>query len=246
MKNILYNFNYRGIRLTIHWTFILVIIWLVIASLLTGWSKSGWIWSLIMVLSLLVSIFLHDMAQAIVGTLFGMEISSVTILPTGGLPSLVKLPKRKIYEILMLAAGPAMNLGIAILLKSFLHPYQAYWDEPVNIGVVYPGNFIFQLQFINLCLGLLNLLPAFPMDGGRALDTLLENKYPVLKAKQIVQVVSLLIAFIFLISGVIFRYYALFMAGLFILLTLRMGKYYHPLNKRTGKARFNKGSLRLL
>ena len=70
MKNVLYNFNYRGIRLTIHWTFILVIIWLVIANLLTGWSESGWIWSLIMVMSLLVSIFLHDMAHGIVGTLF--------------------------------------------------------------------------------------------------------------------------------------------------------------------------------
>jgi Zn-dependent protease len=243
MKNGLYNFKYRGIHLSIHWTFILVIIWLFIANLITGWSGTGWIWSLIMVLSLFVSIFIHDMAQAIVGTIFGMEINRMTIMPTGGLPSLVKRPERKVYEILMLAAGPAINLGVAILLKSFLHPFQAYWDEPVNIGVAYPGNFIFQLMFINLCLGMLNLLPAFPMDGGRALDTLLEKKYSVSKAKKIVRVVSIVIAFGFLISGVIYVYYALILVGLFILFTVRMGKYYHPSNKKPDRANINKSRL---
>jgi Zn-dependent protease len=246
MKNILHHFNYRGIRLSVHWTFILIIIWLVIANLLTGWSESGWIWSLIMVLSLLFSIFIHDMAQAIVGTFFGMNISSLIILPIGGLPSLSRRPKSKGQELLMLAAGPAVNLAIAVLLKSFLHPYQAYWDEPVNIGVAYPGNFIFQLQFINLCLGLLNLLPAFPMDGGRALDTLLEKRYSVAKAKKIVRVVSLLIAFSFLVAGVIYLNYVLLMIGLFILFTLRMGKYYHPLNKKPDQAHFNNSRLQPL
>lgn len=246
MKNKLLHFDHRGVHISIHWTFILIIIWLVIANLLTGWNESGWIWSIIMVLSLLVSIFLHDLAQSIVGTIFGMEISDLIILPTGGLPSLVNRPKRKLYEILMLAAGPAVNLGIAVLLKSFLHPYKAYWNEPENIGVAYPGNFIFQLQFINLSLGLLNLLPAFPMDGGRALDTLLEKKYSAFRAKKVMLVVSLLIAFGFLLTGVIYLSYVLLMIGLFILFTARMGKYYHPLNKSQTQAHFDNRHLQPL
>jgi Zn-dependent protease len=238
MKAFGYQGRKQGIHLSVHWTFVLVIIWLVIANLITGLSESGWIWSIIMVLSLLMSIFLHDLAQAIAGTIFGIKISSLVILPIGGLPSLVNRPKKKIYEIVMLAAGPAVNLGFAFLLMSFLHPYKAYWNEPENIGVAYPGNFIFQLQFINLSLGLLNLLPAFPMDCGRALDTLLENKYSVSKAKKITRVISVFIAFGFLFTGVMFAKYIIVMIGLFILFTMRMGTYYHPLNKKPAKTRF--------
>ena len=238
MKAFSYQGRSNGIHLSVHWTFILVIFWLLTANILTGMSKAGWIWSMIMVISLLVSIFMHDLAQAMVGTIFGIEISGLIILPIGGLPSLVKRPKNKAHELLMLAAGPAVNLVIAVLLMSFLHPYEAYWNEPENIGVAYPGNFIFQLQFINLSLGLLNLVPAFPMDGGRALDTLLENKFSVPKAKKITRVISLLIAFVFLLAGVIYMKYIFVLIGLFILFTVRMGKYYHPLNKKPSETRF--------
>jgi len=246
MKNIIRKFEYRGIHLTVHWTFILVIIWLVTANIFTGMSKTGWIWSMIIVLSLLVSIFIHDLAQAIVGAIFGIEISGLIILPIGGLPSLVKRPKRKLHELLMLAAGPAVNLGIAGLLMSFLHPYEAYWNEPENIGVAYPGNFIFQLQFINLSLGLLNLVPAFPMDGGRALDTLLENKYSVPRAKKITRTISVMIAIVFLLAGVFYASYIIVLIGLFILFTVRLGKYYHPLNKKPTATHFKNSDLQPL
>jgi Zn-dependent protease len=229
MKTKLYNFHYRGIPVFIHWTFLLVVIWFVIANILTGFHANGWIWSLIMLFSILASLFVHDLAQAIVGTIFGIEINGLIIMPIGGLPSIANNPPKKYYEILMLAAGPAANLSIAGLLLVFLHPYQAYWNEPENIGVAYAGNFIFQLQFINLSLGLLNLLPSFPMDGGRVLDTLLEKKYSSGKAKRIVIVISFVTAFCFFAAGAFYLKYPLLMIGLFILFTLRMGRYYHPL-----------------
>jgi Zn-dependent protease len=128
---------------------------------------------------------------------------------------------------MMLAAGPLANLGIAAFLFLFLHPYKAYWDEPENIGVAYAGNFLFQLQFINLSLGLLNLLPAFPMDGGRALDALIENKYSIPKAKKIVMLTSLCIALVFFAAGIVYLNYPLLMIAFFILITARQGKYYH-------------------
>jgi Zn-dependent protease len=228
MKKDLHNFSYRGIHVSIHWTFILVIIWFAIANLLTGFTSTGWIWSLIMLFSLMISILAHDLAQAVVGTMYGMKINRLIIMPIGGLPSISTRHKRKYYELLMLAAGPAANLGIAAILFYFLHPYKAYWDEPENIGAAYQGNFIFQFQFINLSLGLLNLLPSFPMDGGRALDTSLENKYSTAKAKRIVNRISIILAFVFFVGGIIYLRYPLLMIGLFIIFTVGEGKYYHP------------------
>ncbi len=128
---------------------------------------------------------------------------------------------------MMLAAGPLANLGIAAVLLLFLNPYKAYWDEPENTGVAYAGNFLFQLQFINLSLGLLNLLPAFPMDGGRALDALIENKYSVQKAKKIVMLTSLCIAVVFFAAGIVYKNYKLLMIALLIMINARQGKYYH-------------------
>jgi Zn-dependent protease len=228
MKKDLHSFNYRGIHVSIHWTFVLVILWFVLANLLTGFTSTGWIWSLIMLISLVISILAHDMAQAVVGTMYGMKINSLIIMPIGGLPSISTRPKKKYYELLMLAAGPAANLAIAAFLFYFLHPYKAYWDEPENIGSVYSGNFIFQLQFINLSLGLLNLLPSFPMDGGRALDTFLEKRYSAAMAKRIVNRISICLAICFFVSGIIYMKYPLLLIGFFILFTVGKGKYYHP------------------
>jgi Zn-dependent protease len=178
--------------------------------------------------SWMMSILVHDLAQAVVGTIYRMKIDRIIIMPIGGLPSISTKPKKKSYELLMLAAGPAANLSIAAFLFYFLNPYKAYWDEPGNIGSAYPGNFIFQLQFINLSLGLLNLLPSFPMDGGRALDTLLEKKYSPAMAKRIVNRISLCVAFGFFITSIIYMMYPLILIGIFILFTVRKGKYYHP------------------
>ncbi len=228
MKKDLHNFNYRGIHVSIHWTFVLVILWFALANVLTGFTSTGWIWSLIMLFSLMISILAHDLAQAVVGTMYGMKINSLIIMPIGGLPSISTRPKKKYYELLMLAAGPAANLGIAAFLFYFLHPYKAYWDEPENIGSAYPGNFIFQFQFINLSLGLLNLLPSFPMDGGRALDTFLEKKYSAAMAKRIVNRISICLAICFFVSGIIYMKYPLLLIGFFILFTVGKGKYYHP------------------
>jgi len=185
-----------------------------------------------MIISLLTSIFIHDMAQAFVAAFFNIEIDRLILLPVGGLPSISLKPKRKIHELLMLAAGPAANLMIASFLMIFLRPYLAYWNEPENIGVAYAGNFLFQFQFINLSLGLLNLLPVFPMDGGRILDAFLEKRYSSEKAVRIVNIISIIAAFNFLMAGVITLRYPLFMIGLFIIFTIPLGKYYHPLKKR--------------
>jgi Zn-dependent protease len=231
MEQAIYVSAFRN-RFSIHWSFILVIIWFVVINLVADFRVGGWIWSGIMVVSLLASIFIHDIVQAITGMLFKIDVNGVVLLPIGALPSISKKPAKKIYEIIMLASGPLSNLAIAGFLAFFLQPYKAYWDEPQNIGVGYAGNFLFQLQFINLCLGTLNLLPVFPMDAGRMLDTFLEYRFSPARAVQIVNRVSIFVAVIIIAAGVIWMRYPLFLVALFVLFTIPLGKYYHPLKKK--------------
>jgi Zn-dependent protease len=226
-----YPYSWRN-RFSIHWSFILVAIWFVVVNMLSDFNAGGWIWSGIMIVSLLVSIFFHDIIQAITGILFGIEVSRIVFLPIGAIPSISKKPARKIYELIMLASGPIANLTIAGILMVFLHPYKAYLDEPQNIGVGYAGNFIFQLQFINLCLGCLNLLPVFPMDAGRMLDTFLDGRVSTARAVKIVNRVSVVVACILLLASIIWMQYALLLVALFVIFTIPLGKHYHPLKKR--------------
>jgi Zn-dependent protease len=231
MKQFNYAYSWRN-RFSIHWSFILVMIWFVIVNLLSDFKAGGWIWSGIMIVSLLVSIFIHDIAQAITGILFNIKVSRIIFLPIGAIPTISKKPTRKIYEQIMLASGPIANLAIAGFLMVFLHPYKAYWDEPQNIGVGYAGNFIFQLQFINLCLGCLNLLPVFPMDAGRMLDTFLDGRVSTTRAIKIVNRVSVVVACLLFLAGIIWMQYALLLVALFVIFTIPLGRHYHPLKQR--------------
>jgi len=235
MKSVTSAVNSHRTRISVHWTFLLVIIWLIIVNVLSAGSENGWMWSLIMVLSMILSLFIHDISQGFVAAYFRISINRLTFLPIGALPAITRKPEKVWQEILMLIAGPAANLFIAVILFMNLNPYAAYWDEPQNIGVGYGGNFLFQLQFINLSIGVLNLLPVFPMDGGRILDALLEKKYGEEHAVKIVNTLSMLTAAAFVISGVVYMKYAILLIGLFIFFTVPLGKYYHPLKKKIVK-----------
>ncbi len=217
---------------SVHWTFLLVLLWFVVINLLSDFSTGGWIWSGIMMLSLLVSIFLHDIAQAITGILCNIRVRRVILLPIGAFQSISKKPKRKSYEIIMLSSGIVTNLAIAAILAFFLQPYSAYSDEPQNMGAGYGGNFLYQLQFMNLCLGCLNLIPVFPMDAGRILDSFLDDRVSSEQAVKIVNRVSFIVATMMLATGILLMKYPPMLLSLFIFFTIPLGKYYHPLKSR--------------
>lgn len=231
MKKTRHDNTWRN-RFSIHWSFLFVVIWFIAINIISDFQASGWIWSGIMLFTLFVSIFIHDMAQAITGFLFNMGVSRVILLPIGALPSISRKPSRKIYEIFMLASGPLANLIIAGILALYLQPYNAYWDEPRNVGSGYPGNFLFQLQFINLCLGLINLIPVFPMDAGRMLDAFLEYRVSRPKAVRTVNRISMGVAALLMAVGVIRMKVPLLLLGLFVIFTIPLGKCYHPLKRR--------------
>ena len=226
MKNIFNVGRIGRITISIHWTFFLFVLWIVIVNFLSGYSTEGMVWSLLLFVSIVFSILAHEAGHAIVARHFGIRANGVILLPIGGVASIPYMPKKPGHEILIALAGPVVNLLIAIFLFRFIHPYGAYWRDSENIGAVNPGNFWFQLQLINVSLAIFNLIPSFPMDGGRILRILLGLNMNILKASRIAGVVSSIVAFAFIATGIVLINLLLVFLGIFILLASGAEEYY--------------------
>lgn len=226
MKNIFTVGRIGKITFSVHWTFLLLLLWIVAVNFLSGYSPEGMVWSILLFVSVVISILAHEAGHAIVARYFGIRANGVILLPIGGVASIPYLPKKPGHEILISLAGPAVNLLIAIFLLRFINPYGAYWRDSENIGAVNPGNFWFQLQLINLSLAIFNLIPSFPMDGGRILRILLGLNMNILKASRIAGIVSSIVAYGLIATGIIIINLLLVFLGIFILLAARAEEYY--------------------
>jgi len=136
---------------------------------------------------------------------------------------------------LILIAGPLVNLLLAAILSFFINPFQAYWDAPETIGNASQSNFLFQCQILNLSLFLFNLIPAFPLDGGAILSVFLTNKMDNEKAGSIVVTVSKLIGFALIVAGIVWVNLLFILLGAFILLTCGTTKKYYESIKTMSK-----------
>jgi len=226
MKSLIHIGRFGGLSVSIHWTFLLLFIWIVLVNFLAGFRLEGIIWSLLLLFLLLLSILAHEAGHGLVARYFRIKASGVILLPIGGVASIPNLPRKRGQEMLITLAGPAVSLLIAGILLLFVHPYNAYWSDPENIGVVDGGNFLFQLQVINLSLGLFNLIPAFPMDGGRLLRGGLGMFMNIIKATTIAGYISKAIACLFIGWGLVSVNLIMLMTGLFILFASQSEEYY--------------------
>jgi Zn-dependent protease/predicted transcriptional regulator len=227
-----------GISISLHWTFLLLIFWIALLDFMSGIRPEEIVWTFILVVSILLSILAHEAGHALVAYYFGIRATGVILLPAGGVASIPSLPKKPIQEILITLAGPAVNLVIAAILLLFIHPYSAYWIDSENIGVVNAGNFIFQLQVINLSLFFFNLVPAFPMDGGRILRIILASNMNIVKATRIASMLSLIIGSLLIILGFVIVHVVPVLIGLFILFASRAEEYYLQLKTIAHDIRF--------
>ena len=220
----------RGISVSVHWTFLLFLGWVFMLNFFAGFHSEEIIWSLILLGSAFLCILAHELGHAVTARFFGVQATGIILLPIGGVANVQTFPKKPKQELLIMLAGPMVNLVISLFLLLFLHPYRAYWEDTANIGVVNRGNFIFQLQVINMSLALFNLIPAFPMDGGRILRALLALRMNVVKATRIAGLTGKLIAIGFIIWGIASVNPLLAIIGIFILFAARSEEYYLQLN----------------
>lgn len=158
-----------GIRIGIHVTFFLIIAWMA----WLGWHYAGGIaslWAIGMILLLFTCVVLHELGHSVVALQFGVEVTSITLLPIGGVAAMRSIPDTPWQELLIAVAGPAVNVVILLVLVPFFG-FPEFLEAPLIPQSM--GDLIDWLIRANLVLVIFNMVPAFPMDGGRVFRALL-------------------------------------------------------------------------
>jgi len=203
-------FRAGGILVRIHVTFLLLLAWLAFSYYSQGGSavaaaRVGFI------LLLFACVLLHEFGHAIAAKAFGINTPDITLLPIGGLARLERMPEKPSQELIVALAGPAVNVVIALALFAVVG-----FRGVLDTGTVEAPSMLTKLMVINVWLVLFNLLPAFPMDGGRVLRALLATRLNYARATQIAATIGQGCAFIFGFIGLFPGNYMLIFIALFI------------------------------
>src|SRR5437773_3343241 len=185
-----------GIQLRIHITFLLLIAWIAFAYYTHGGSPAA-IGGVLFILLLFACVVLHEFGHALAGKAFGINTPDITLLPIGGVARLERIPDEPVQELVIAAAGPAVTALIA--LGAFLGGGLRDYPPTTKTSI---SDLLFTM---NVVLLLFNLLPAFPMDGGRVLRALLGTCMSYARATQIAATVGQGFAFVFGFYGLLFN-----------------------------------------
>src|SRR5213595_1227986 len=199
-------FRIYGIQLRIHVTFLLLIGWLAFGYYAQGGSAIAF-WRVIFVLLLFVCVVLHEFGHAIAAKSYGINTPDITLLPIGGVARMECMPEEPRQELIIALAGPLVNVVIALTLFAVV-----CWRGLAAQAAMGGPDLLAQLLVINVVLVLFNLLPAFPMDGGRVLRGLLATRLSYARATQIAASIGQGCAFVFGFIGLFSNPFLLFIA----------------------------------
>ena len=205
-----------GIDVFVHWTFSLLIAFIIFRGVRAEYSAQELVWSVLFILLLFFIVVLHELGHSLTARRFGIPTRNITLLPIGGVASLEKMPEKPKEELLVALAGPLVNVVLAIVLYFFISiPSEEIlvdkMSEPIN-----PGNIVLYLFIVNIILAVFNMIPAFPMDGGRVLRAMLSIKIKRHKATVIAARIGQVLAVFFIIGGFYGNPF-LILIGLFII-----------------------------
>ena len=202
--------RFAGIDVYVHATFLLILGWVGYNYWreYQDWSKV--LIGILFILALFVCVVLHEYGHALTARRYGIRTRDITLYPIGGVARLERLPDRPIEELWVALAGPAVNVVIAALLISYLVLTNGL--TPV-LGMSFTqGSFVERLMVVNVYLVVFNLIPAFPMDGGRVLRALLALKLEYVQATQIAATIGQGIALLFGFIGLFTNSFLVFIA----------------------------------
>jgi Zn-dependent protease len=200
-----------GIPVRIHATFGLLPLWIFWDDLQRGASVLHAAEGVGLVLTLFFCVVLHEYGHALTARRFGVRTRDITLLPIGGVARLERIPERPAQEVAVALAGPAVTLLIALMLGGILSATGVLARLGSNPAAI-QGHFLASLFVFNVGLLLFNLLPAFPMDGGRVLRALLAMRFEYIRATQVAATVGQGFAFFFAVLGLLYNPFLLLVA----------------------------------
>lgn len=199
-----------GIDVYMHATFLLLIGWVAFSY----WTEQGTLAAVfsgvLFILLLFAFVVMHEYGHALTARKFNIKTRDITLYPIGGVARLERMPEKPIEELWVALAGPAVNVVIAAVLFGYLIITRTF--EPFTSLTVSTGSFVERLMIVNLWLVGFNLIPAFPMDGGRVLRALLGMRMEYVRATQVAATVGQGFAFLFGIIGFFSNPFLIFIA----------------------------------
>jgi len=209
-----------GIDVKVHWTFLILLGWFFFSYYREMSEYQSVFYGLGLAFAVFVCILAHELGHALMARRVGVRTRETTLLPIGGLAVLDREPLKASEEISIALAGPAVNFAIAIVL----YAYMAVTDQLVNlvnysetISSLVPVYFAENIFAVNLVLVLFNLIPAFPMDGGRVLRAVLATRWERAKATRFASGIGRALAIGFVFMGFFGNFWLVFI-GLVIYL----------------------------
>ncbi|MFM9007549.1 MAG: site-2 protease family protein [Bacteroidota bacterium] len=194
----------KGITVTVHWTFFLLLAWIVGKTLMDGGGTHLALFELGFVLTVFACVVLHEFGHALTALRFGVQTRDITLLPIGGVARLERMPEKPIQEFLVAIGGPAVNIIILIVLVPLLLVLDLFPLQTTPERVSW-SDFFSQLVLVNMMLVVFNLIPAFPMDGGRVLRSLLAIRMGRERATRIAALTGQVFAVGFVLAGLAYN-----------------------------------------
>ena len=202
--------RFAGIDVYVHATFLLLIGWVGYSHWLEHRQWSEVFNGILFILALFACVVLHEYGHALTARKYGIKTRDITLYPIGGVARLERMPDKPIEELWVALMGPAVNVVIAAGLFAYLFLTNSL--VPLNELTVASGSFLERLMTVNISLVLFNLIPAFPMDGGRVLRAVLAMRMEYVRATQIAANIGQGMAFLLGFIGLFSNPFLLFIA----------------------------------
>jgi Zn-dependent protease/predicted transcriptional regulator len=200
----------RGIGVYMHATFLILIGFVILSHYTAGHSVAKTLEGVGFILAIFTCVVLHEFGHALMAARYGIKTKDITLLPIGGIARLERMPEKPIEELWVALAGPAVNIVIAAGLFAWIQFADAFapWEQ---LSVT-SGPFLERLLMVNIILVVFNMLPAFPMDGGRVLRALLATRLEYGRATQIAANIGQAMALFFAFVGFFVNPFLIFIA----------------------------------
>ena len=191
--------TFAGIGVYVHATFLLIIGWFAFASWQDTQTIIGTLTGVFFVIALFLCVVLHEYGHALTARRYGIATRDITLLPIGGVARLERMPDDPMQELWVAVAGPAVNLAIALVLFGWISiSTPIAGSEELD---VMSSSMAWRLMSINIVLAVFNMIPAFPMDGGRVVRAVLAMQMPYTRATQLAASLGQSLAFMFFLIG---------------------------------------------